>query len=65
MDRGVRACLQVVSLFFFFFSRRVGLSASPVRRLFGVGWALAVEIWYFFNLVWGLSLGVWGRLWYM
>lgn len=31
-----------------------------MRRLFGAGWALTVEIWDFFlfSLVWGLGLGV-------
>lgn len=51
------------SRLFFLLSRRVGLSASPVRRLFGVGWALAVEVWYFFLtyvVFGGWVWGVWG-----
>lgn len=39
-----------LSFFFLLLFCRVGLSASPVRRLFGVGWALAVEIWDFYFL---------------
>lgn len=44
------SCMYASYLFFSLFFCRVGLSASPVRRLFGVGWALAVEIWDFYFL---------------
>lgn len=49
------------SLFFFFFLFLSGWAFRfPREAAFGVGWALAVEIWYFFVCYWGLSLGGYG-----